>query len=85
MLTLSGEAVSQGLEVIVTVKRGKWTSNNTATINGLNSWPGQSETRHTNSVNEGISTNQTEKKMYIYTYIVYIYTHTYTLCVYINL
>lgn len=41
MLALSGEAVGQDLEIIMTVKRGKWISNNT--ISGLNSRPGQSE------------------------------------------
>ena len=35
MLALSGETVSQDLEIIVTVKGGKWISNKT--INGLNS------------------------------------------------
>ena len=35
MLALSGETVSQDLEITVTVKRGKWISNKT--INGLNS------------------------------------------------
>ena len=41
MLALSGEAVGQDLEIIMTVKRGKWISNNT--ISDLNSRPGQSE------------------------------------------
>lgn len=64
MLALSGDAVSQNLEIIVTVKKERLIRNNTTNI--LNSRPGQSITeaeisspKQVNSVNHGISTTPT--------------------------